>query len=377
MSAADPYVVLGASTQEEDELARAVDDLVGSACTLEDAHRAADGVPPGRPAWHRLGDELALVGLHLPESLGGQGQTFAVHAAVVAALGRRLAPVPYLPVLGSALTLLAGGTSPAQRDRWLPAVLAGESIVVVAGLDAGWTSSAGEPDVVVSDGPGGPRLSGTTSPVVQGADADLLLVVADGRVLAVDPADAEVGVEPLETLDLTRPRARFRLDDVAAEALGSVDAALLRRALLEATTLVAVDGVAAARACLVATIHYATIRTQFDRPIGSFQAVQHALADLFGEVASAEAAVDLAVRALSGTPDAPSSVVEAVRVARVASAEALSRAARDGVHLHGGIGFTWEHDAHLFLRRAMTDRSLLGDPTLHRRELARALVAAS
>ncbi|WP_229052373.1 acyl-CoA dehydrogenase family protein [Aeromicrobium sp. Leaf350] len=364
------------SRSEEAELVRAVDEMVAAVYPEDAAQRFADDPVPVRAAWARLGGELDLIGLHLPTELGGQGQSFAVHAAVAAALGRRLTPAPHLPVLGSALTLLAHGGTPAQRERWLPEVVAGRLVVAVAGLDHAWDTAYASPLVVDLTGDAC-VVDGTTDPVVQGGDADLLLLVVQGQVLAVDPTAPGVHATPLETLDLTRPRVTFRLESVPAEPLGAVTPELLERTLLEATALLAAESAAAARTCLERTVEYATVRTQFDRPIGSFQAVQHALADLFGEVSAAEAAVGVAVDALASDDASAAAVADAVRVAKVAASEAFCRASRDAIHLHGGIGFTWEHTAHLFYRRALTDRPLLGAPTLHRRALARALVVSA
>ena len=364
------------SRAETADLARAVDEMVAAVYVADAAQRYVAEPVLDRAAWSRMGSELDLIGLHLPADVGGQGQSFGVHASVVSALGRRLTPAPHLSVLGLALTLLGHGTTSTQRDRWLPDVLAGRTVVAVAGLDRGWDDPSGQaPEVALVAGADGPTLRGSTTPVVHGADADLLLVVLDGRVLAVDPAATGVRVEPLETLDLTRPRAVVHLDGAPAEELGAVGPELLRVAVEQATVLHAVEAVASARTCLTRTVEYATIRTQFDRPIGSFQAVQHALADLFGEVSAAEAAVAVAVDALEGGDAGSRAVTETVRVAKVSAAEAFCRASRDSIHLHGGIGFTWEHDAHLFYRRALTDRPFLGDPSSHRRALARGLVA--
>lgn len=368
----------GATRAEVAELTRAVDDMVAAVYPDDAAQTFVADPVLDRAAWGRLGGELNLIGLHLPEETGGQDQPFAVHASVVAALGRRLSPAPHLPVLGLALRLLADGTTPTQRAQWLPDVLSGRTMVAVAGLEDGWDAHPSHgADLRVGETDGRTTVVGTTSSVVQATEADLVLLVVDGRVLAVDPRSPGVRIDPLETLDLTRSRSVLRLEDAPAESLGAVGPELLHRALLEATTVLAVESAAAARSCLTRTLEYVTVRTQFDRPIGSFQAVQHALADLFGEVAAAEAAVAVAVDGLSVAEVGSPAVVEAVRVAKVAASEAFCRAARDSIHLHGGIGFTWEHDAHLYYRRALTDRPLLGDPTSHRRALARALVQSA
>ncbi|MCL3819857.1 acyl-CoA dehydrogenase family protein [Aeromicrobium wangtongii] len=348
----------------------------------DDAGRRAADAPSGCAgddvAWLRTGSEFGLIGLHLAEHLGGQDQPFGVQAAVVSSLGRRLAPSPHLPVIAFALPLLAHGTSSEQRDRLLPRVLAGEVVVAVAGLvPVGYGQQTGRLRIV--DTTDGVVVDGAATDVIQAGDADLLLVVDGARVACLNLDAPGLDVVPLETLDLTRQRFQVQADGVPGELLGSVDEALIRRVVVQATALAAADSVAGARACLDAAVEYATLRVQFDQPIGSFQAVQHALADLFGEVVAAEASVAAAVEAVS-TSDDPASddtALELAQIAKVAASEAFSRAARESIHLHGGIGFTWEHDAHLFYRRALTDRPLLGDPTLHRRALARAFVAAS
>lgn len=357
------------STVVRAELAELVDQIDAMVASVYDgaARRVVDGGPTDPADWRRVGAEYGLVGLHLPASLGGQDQPFACTAAVAASLGRRLAPAPFQPVLGAAVRLLAEA-SVDQRDRLLPDALSGASVVAVAGLETGLDGP--RPRVDVAEG----HATGTLSAVPHADEADLLLVVTSADVLVVDRRADGVEVTPRETLDLLRPRAQVVLDRAAVERLdvapGAVD-----DAVLEATVLLAVEDVAGAETCLTAALDHARLRTQFGRPIGSFQALQHALADLFADVVSARAAVDLAVDAIDGSDDR-ASVEESARVAAVAASEAYRRAARDSVHVHGGIGFTWEHDAHLHLRRALGDWALLGDPSSHRRALGRGIVAS-
>ncbi|KQY56154.1 hypothetical protein ASD11_16970 [Aeromicrobium sp. Root495] len=345
------------------DLLAQIDVMVAGAYDAGSARRRVDSGSLDRAAWRRLAGDLGLVGLHLPAHLGGQDQPFACTAAVASALGRRLAPAPHLGALGPATRLLAQASS-GHRDRYLAPVLDGRSIVAVAGLEGG--IDAARPVLEVRGG----TVSGRLPAVLDADVADLLVVVSGDAVLVVETDSVGVTVTPVGALDLTRGRARVELDSAPAEVLDATSDDV-RRAVLEATCLLAAESIAGAEACLDAALDYARLRSQFGRPIGAFQALQHALADLFGDVVSARAAVGAAVRSV----DEPGGgAEETVRVAAVAASEAYRRAARENVHVHGGIGFTWEHDAHLHLRRALTDRPLLGDPVSHRRALGRLAV---
>jgi alkylation response protein AidB-like acyl-CoA dehydrogenase len=233
--------------------------------------------------------------------------------------------------------------------------------------------------------PQGPRLSGSAPFVCDAAGADLILVLAtveatdDLAVVVVGPDADGLRTTAQDTIDTTRTPASLDFDRTPGEELERVSIHGLARALGEASVLVAAEAVGGARACLDSSLDYVRLRHQFDRPIGSFQAVQHLLAELHGELESAQACVEEAARILDRIPDAAAldtrseqdvaELMEASSLAKSVAADTFVHVARETVHLHGGIGFTWEHDAHLYYKRALADLSLLGNPADHRRVL--------
>jgi alkylation response protein AidB-like acyl-CoA dehydrogenase len=368
------HVVL--SPAERDEVRRSIRDMVTAAYPNQARRDAAEGAALDRDAWRQLAAEYDLLGVHLPEQLGGQGQSFVYTALAAEAAGRQLAPTPFVRSGVLAAGLLAAGGTEAQRKQWLAPLLDGSLMVLPAGVEAGIGGPFGAAVEVRGTGDA-TVLNGTLPMVAHGAEADALVVVADAgpRAFVVDARAGGVGVELQETLDLTRPRAEIMLEDVPAQELTLLDGFALRRVLLEATVALALEQVAAARTCIETVVEYAMVRQQFGQPIGAFQAVQHQLADLFGEVETADASVEHAVDLCTLTPpgEAPDDLVLTARLAKAAASEAFVRIARAMIHLHGGIGFTWEHDAHLFYRRALTDRAFLGAPGEHRAALAASL----
>ncbi|WP_228979301.1 acyl-CoA dehydrogenase family protein [Streptomyces sp. DH12] len=325
------------------------------------ADRAAPADLPGRvedggmdPAlWKALAADMGTAGLLVPEELGGQGASHREAAVVLEELGRAVTPVPYLTsAVVATEALLAAGTGTAAD--LLGDLAAGRRVAVLAvPLSAG-------PDHV-------PAADGTVGGVADAVHADVLLVVRPDGLYAVDAADASV--VPRTPLDLTRPLAT-----VTAEAGGTrlADAAAARRAvrrgLLAGAGLLASEQLGVAEWCLEETVRYTRERHQFNRPVGSFQALKHRMAQLWLEVVGARAAARNAADALAaGSPEAPL----AVAVAQAYCSRVAVHAAEECVQLHGGIGMTWEHPAHLYLKRAKADQTALGSAGRHKEELAR------
>ena len=312
--------------------------------------RATMASPAGYEArtWHRLALELGLTALAVPEDFGGAGGGFAEVAVAVEELGRVLLPAPYLStaLAGLVLTRAAGQGSDAA-ERFLPG-LADGSLIGALALDA---------DVAVAEG----RVSGTAWHVVDGAVAGLLLVRARDQLLAVAAADA--AIEPLETLDQTRRQATVRFDGASAIAVGSADLAVhWQRVLLAA------EAVAAAEHCLAVTVEYLKTRRQFGRPIGSFQALQHRCADLAVALASARATAQAAVWTAHSDP---AGLAVLAPLAAMHCSRTFMQVASEMIQLHGGIGFTWEHESHLYFKRAKSTQLLLGPVSGLRTEVAR------
>jgi alkylation response protein AidB-like acyl-CoA dehydrogenase len=323
--------------------------------------------------WRELA-ELGLVGLLVPEADGGSGAGVVEAAIVAEELGRVLLPVPYLAsaVLGATLVGLAATDQ--QRADVLPGVAAGTTVLTVAHLGAAGKLTA-DPEVrAVRDGDGW-VLDGSASFVLDGLRADTVITAAttdDGlQLFLVDAEAAGLGRERVAVLDLTRPMATVTYDGVrvedAARLAGGDPIVALHRALATATAVLANEQVGGATRCLEDATVYAKERIQFGRAIGSFQAVKHKLAETLVKVESARSTAYHAAQAVAGE-DAQEAAV-AVPLAAAYCAEVYEVCSADALQIFGGIGFTWEHDIHLYFKRAKASKLLLGSPRHHRRLL--------
>jgi alkylation response protein AidB-like acyl-CoA dehydrogenase len=312
--------------------------------------------------WSRLGGELGVLGLAVPEERGGAGGGIVDQAVVAEEFGAALAPGPVLGTVGLAIPALVA----AGENDLLPALVAGERTAALA-VPADALDLA-EPTVAAD----GDLLTGEVAQVVDGA-ADVLLVPArsaDGIALYATEGGERT---PLSTLDRTRRQARVRFDATPASRLVTGEAAVraIATALHVGGALLAAEQVGGAQRLLDLSVAHAGTRLQFGRPIGSFQAVKHRCADMLVLVEHARSTAQHAAWALQdGSDDADL----AVAIAQATCSEAYQRIAFDAVQLHGGIGFTWEHPAHLYLKRAVADAALLGSAAAHRERIAAAVL---
>jgi len=333
--------------------------------------------------WKALSAELALPGVAIPERHGGQGFGMLELALACEELGRALVFAPFFSTACLAARALQAAGSEAQQAELLPGIASGETRATLALVDpdGGWEPEDLRLEAAPADG-GGRVLRGEKVFVTDGADADLVVVAArepgsagaDGITLCtVRRGDAGVASEAVEPLDPTRPLARLRLDGARAAPLGEPGAAGpgLSRALDEARILLAAECAGGAARCLDSAVAYAKERVQFGRPIGSFQAVKHKCAEVLLEVESARSAADFAAWAAT-EPD--EDLALAASLAKSVCADAYLRAAAENIQIHGGIGFTWECDAHLHYRRARADATLLAPPAWHRTRIAERLL---
>jgi alkylation response protein AidB-like acyl-CoA dehydrogenase len=303
----------------------------------------------------RLAGELGLTGLAIAERYGGMGGGLAEVAVATQELGRVLLPVPYLPTAVAGAVL--GEASPELAARLLPGLASGEVTAAFA-LDGDITArdaSAPDPGTGRARLPGSAlacgqaRLSGQARHVLDGAEAGLFLARSQAGVLyAVQAADAVV--EPAGTLDQTRSQATVTFRDAPALATGTGAG----RAVSLLRAMLAAESAAAAQRCLEVTVGYLTTRWQFGRVIGSFQALRHRCADLAVEVTAARATAAAAIAA------GPAELELTAALAKLYGADVFWHAAAEMVQMHGGIGFTWEHEAHRYLKRAKTTQLLLG-----------------
>jgi alkylation response protein AidB-like acyl-CoA dehydrogenase len=318
----------------------------------------AAGEPFDTGVWKQLTAQLGLAGLIIPEEYGGAAAGYSALSVVLTELGAGLVPSPLLAsaVLGAGALLRLDDE--AARHELLPGIASGELIATLAltGAPAGQVRAAGS---------GPARLTGELTPVLNGAQADVLLVPAAGGAVGDDGVAiylVEAGASglsrvPLTTADPTRALARIVLDDTPARALAGDAAAALAVAGDLANLALAAEQSGAMAACLAMTTDYAKLRVAFGQPIGAFQGVKHRLADM--EVAWELAHAALRAAATSADEE-PGSFSAAASVARVMTSGPYFTAAADTIQLHGGIGFTWEHDAHLYYKNALSGKVLLG-----------------
>lgn len=351
-------------SDEQEMLRGSVSRLLKQKTSLLDLHRMlALKSSFDEALWVQLVG-LGLTALGIPERVGGQGGGDLELAVVQEELGRVIAAVPFYPSVCLASFALVRSGSAGQQAAWLPRLAAGE---VIAGWGVGSIGVRDERTGVTADS----GLLRGSCMVLAGAAATVAIVPAEGAhgverwLVALDQPRIER--RPAASLDETQPDAVLAFDGAQAERLGDAD--IDERSLLDrAAVLLAFEQLGGAQRCLDLTIQYVKQRRQFDRPIGSFQAVKHRLADMAMAVELARSNCLYGAWALEH--EAPE-LHDAAGCARVAVSEAYDYVAQEGLHLHGGLGFTWEADPHLFLRRAKHRSGLLGPASVWKHKLAR------
>jgi alkylation response protein AidB-like acyl-CoA dehydrogenase len=363
-------VALGA-TEEQDLLRTTARQALEKAFPPDYARRLLDDEVPEAP-WPQLA-RLGWFGIGIDEAAGGAGGDFTDQAVVLHEMGRVLAPAGYSATAVGAAPLVAALGSPEQRAAWLEPLLSGARLgVLVAGPDASIEAAAGE---------GGLALSGETGPLPGVAAAQTLVVATDdasgGTVLSlVDRETTGVTITPVRGLDATAQLGRVSLNAVQVRdsavlgalpdtAAKAVEAALDRLAVASVAELVG-----AGEKMQEMAVEYAKVREQFGKPIGSFQAIKHMAADMVVRLESSRAVVHYAALSIAeGRDDSD----EAASAAKAYAAEAIGLLAEDALQVHGGIGFTWEHPIHLYVRRAASVARLYGSGDMHRERVAQAV----
>jgi alkylation response protein AidB-like acyl-CoA dehydrogenase len=319
--------------------------------------RRFDQAALDEPIWADL-NGMGLGGILVPQEEGGLELDLVTLSVVAEALGHFAAPVPMIANALAAWAVARAGTT-AQKQRWLGGLLDGTIRAAFALTEKdGW-----RPDGWAMEGP---TLAGEKIFVEAAAWADLFLVGTKGGLLHLVPAGAGVTVTPLDTLDRMRPLATVAFDAAPADPLAA-DPEIADRLVDAMAILLAADARGAGAAALEMATAYAKTRNQFGRVIGSFQALKHQLADMAVELEPARALVWYAAHAWDALP------AESPRAAAIAKSHVTDVAVavgRAAVEAHGGIGYTWEYPVHIFLKRAMFDRALLGSPREHRARMA-------
>jgi alkylation response protein AidB-like acyl-CoA dehydrogenase len=367
-------------TDTETELRAAVRDVLAARAPWPAVlARAQTSETYDNGLWHTLAAEIGVAGLLIPELLGGAGATYREAAVVAEEIGRSVAPVPFLGSAVVATTaLLSAGDDSLLSELASGAVTAALVVPFAAApgrqvpLTVRLTGS--QPD----DAAGTYRLTGAVTGVADALPADVLLVPADGVPTALYVVDTRAGSAggsvvkaPVVSLDQTRQLCDITLDNAPARqvAVGPAAEQAVAAALLAGAGVIASEQLGIAERCLEMTVAYVKERKQFARPVGGFQAIKHRLADLWVMVTQARAAARAGADGLVSRRGTESELL--VALAKAACSDTALKAAQETIQLHGGIGFTWEHPAHLFLKRAKADSIGLGTADAHRASLAR------
>ncbi|MFX0574051.1 acyl-CoA dehydrogenase family protein [Nocardia nepalensis] len=336
-------------------------EFIASVRALLTKHAASASVRAGMDTelgydehlWRLLCEQVGVAALAIPEEYGGFGASLVESLLVVTELGRTLAGVPMLgsAVLGAQAVLLSGDVD--ACERLLPEVAEGTRTIAVCWAGAhGWDAPGVHAD--------GETLSGTAHYVLDGLHADTLVVVTPTGLFEVEAAADGVARRSVPTMDPTRKLAEITFTGVPGRRLGTGDPAAVTARLHEiAWAAIAAEQVGAAERCLEMTVEYTKSRVQFGRAIGSFQALKHRMADMYVLVESAKSTSYAATTAVA---ERMPSAAEDVWAARLRCSEAFGTIVAEMVQLHGGIAITWEHDAHLFFKRAHGDAQLFGTP---------------
>ena len=342
-----------AFTDEQAMIAETAKAFFAENAASERTRAAMAGEGLDRDLWRAFCQDLRLGGIALPEGHGGAGLGMVELAILAEAAGAQVAAIPMLGSLAMTARAIAVGGSEQQQAAWLPRLALGEAI-----------AAPGFSDTIES---GDGRLSGRAAFIPRGGAADLFLIGAHENAWLVERGAPGLAVTPLTTMDQTRPYARLTLENAPARPLADPRAAL-RAAQEGGWICAAAEALGGAQACLDRTVRYSTERIQFGRPIGSFQAYKHRLADMMVDIEQARSAVYWAACAVDEGSD---EALLALHSAKSFAADTFFRCAGDMIQLHGGIGFTWEHDAHLFFKRARAIQSMLGSGDWHREQVAR------
>ena len=367
-------IVNFAFNEEQEELRRFVRQFLEAKSPESEVRRLMatdEGYDPD--TWRQMAEQMGLPGLIVPEELGGSGFTYIELIVVLEEMGRSLLCAPYFSsVVLAANTLLHSGAEQAKKE-YLPGIASGETIATLALTEeSGRWDEDGVTMRATPDGDGW-QLNGTKLYVLDGHVADLVLVAARTdagvSIFATDGTADGVTRTPLATMDQTRKQARLEFSDTPAKLIGAEGQgwSVLERVLDLAAVALAAEQVGGAQRVLDMAVAYAKERVQFGRPIGSFQAIKHKCADMLLEVESARSAAYYAAWCAAEMNDELPAMAS---MAKAYCSEAYFHCAAENIQIHGGIGFTWEHPAHLYFKRAKSSELLFGDPTYHRELLA-------
>ena len=367
-------------TETQQTLKNTVRKFLAAECPMAEVRRLMDTDTAHDAAlWRKMADQ-GWTGMLIPEQYGGFGMGMVEMAATLEEMGRALLPGPFFNSVLMAGSLIQNAGSESQKQKYLGPIARGEAIATVAFIEE---SGAGTPDALrmqAQASGGGYVLNGTKLLVPSAGVADLIVVVAkiDGEValLAVPAKSEGLRITPMSSIDLTRKGYQVDFKGVQSSDLlarGGAALAALDRARGIATTGLVAEMTGGMQRLLEITVDYAKTRKQFGRPIGQFQAVQHQCADMLVWTESSRSAAYYAAYAIEeGIPEARL----AVSVAKMYASDAYREVGNRAIQVHGGMGFTWENDCHLYYRRAKVSELMFGDATFHREQIAKLVIDA-
>ena len=360
-----------AFSEEQEELRKSVRRFLDEKSPVTEVRRLMETSEGYDPAvWKQMGEQLGLQGLAIPEEFGGSGYGYVELGVVFEEMGRNLLCAPFFATVAlAANALLASGDANAMK-AYLPKIADGSTIATVAFTEANGKWSE---DGITATADAAGNITGEKMFVLDGHTANLVIVAARSAegvsLYAVEKGAAGLETTALSTMDQTRKQAKVTLNKTPGKLIGTAGQgwAILNKMLDKAAVAQSAEQVGGAQKVLDMSVEYAKVRVQFGRPIGSFQAIKHKCADMLLEVESAKSAAYYAMWAASEDNDELPVVAS---LAKAYCSDAYFHAAAENIQIHGGIGFTWEHDAHLYFKRAKTTELFLGDPTYHRELLA-------
>lgn len=360
-------------SEEQEELRSSVRRFLDDKSPSAEVRRlmeTTEGYDEG--VWKQMAQELGLQSLHIPEAYGGAGFSWVELTVVLEEMGRSLLCAPFYSSVCLAANAVLNAGDEANKKSILPGIASGETIAALA-----FTEDNGrwDADGITLEAKGG-KLTGTKMFVIDGHIATSIIVVArdpgtkgaDGiGFYLVDGMADGLTRTPLQTMDMTRKQAKLEFANTPATKIGPGGWDAMSKTLDQAAVALCAEMVGGAQHCMDMAVQYAKDRIQFGRPIGSFQAIKHKCADMLLEVESAKSASYYAAWAAAEDND---ELPVVAALAKAYCSEAYFHTAAENIQIHGGIGFTWEHDAHLYFKRAKTCELLLGDATYHRELLA-------
>ena len=367
-------------TDEQEEFRRVVRRFLQDKSPPAEVRRLMETEEGCDPAvWKELSQQLALAGLHVPEEYGGQGFGFVELGIALEEMGRSLLCAPYFASAVLATNAILNAATETKKKELLPRVASGDVIATLAFTEPNGRWDATGIELTATPADGAFRLDGVKSFVLDGQRAELIVVAArspgstgDAGIsfFTVAGSASGLGRRLLSTVDGTRKQALLEFRGVRGELMSEHEggASALERTLDQAAIALASEMVGGAQKVLETTVEYAKTRVQFGRPIGSFQAIKHRCADLLLEVEHAKSA---AYGAASAAAEQADELPALASLAKACASDAYVRAASDSIQIHGGVGFTWENDCHLYFKRAKSSEAFLGLPGEHRERFLR------